>query len=116
MSMNLKVLLFDATKVEVDKHKMDEKFVPRCGGIRTENGMEVTTAFDGLVNSFLGFISTFLHILALEVQTSNGVPVGLPALSEHCPLMKILIGIKGTKEDFNLTCADWYQLPNATVP
>ena len=30
--------------------------------------------------------------------------------------MKILVGIKGSKEDLNLTGADWYRLPNATVP
>lgn len=30
--------------------------------------------------------------------------------------MKILVGIKGSKEELNLTGADWYCLPNATLP
>lgn len=119
--VNLQELLFDATnskEAEEGKKnaKDDKKVFPRCRGIRLENGMEVTTASDGSLISFLGFIPTFLHLLTPEVRTSDGVPIGLPALSERRPLMKILVGIKGTKEDLNLTGADWYRLPNATVP
>jgi hypothetical protein len=115
-SVALQELLFDETKGEKKDDEGEKKTNPRCRGIRLENGMEVTTASDGSVISFLGFVPTFLHLLTPEIRTADGVPVGLPALSERRPLMKVLVGIKGNKEDLNLTGADWYRLPNATLP
>lgn len=113
----LQELLFDETHEEKQRDEgKEKKSNPRCRGIRLENGMEVTTAPDGSVISFLGFIPTFLHLLSSDLRTSEGVPMGLPALSERRPLMKVLVGLKGTKEELNLTGADWYRLPNATVP
>ncbi|KAL7510293.1 hypothetical protein ACHAXN_007231 [Cyclotella atomus] len=112
-SVTMQELLFDESKIGDQPDKKDN---PRCRGIRLENGMEVTTASGGSVISFLGFIPTFLHLMTDETRTADSVPMGLPALTERRPLMKVLVGIKGTKEDLNLTGADWYRLPNATVP
>ena len=112
----LQELLFDGNAKKQRDENEKNKVSPGCRGIRLENGMEVTTAPGGSVISFLGFIPTFLHLLSADVRTADGVPMGLPALSERRPLMKVLIGIKGTKEELNLTGADWYRLPNATVP
>ncbi len=90
---------------------------PRCRGVRLQNGCEVTVSDGGgAVLSFLGFIPTFLHLLPSDIRTAHGVPPGLPAVSERRPLMKILVGLKGTKEELDLTGADWYRLPNATLP
>ena len=30
--------------------------------------------------------------------------------------MKVLVGLNGTKDELDLTGADWYRLPNATLP
>ncbi|KAL7472972.1 hypothetical protein ACHAXS_013348 [Conticribra weissflogii] len=98
---------------------------PRCRGIRLENGLEITvseksddssSSSSSAVISMLGFIPTFLHLLPSEIRTAHGVPRGLAAVSERRSLMKILVGIEGSKDELNLTGADWYRLPNATLP
>lgn len=90
---------------------------PRCKGVRLQNGCEIKVSeTDGAVISTLGFIPTFLHLLPADVRTAHGVPHGLPAISERRPLMNIILGLNGTKEELNLTGADWYRLPNATLP
>ncbi|KAL7494264.1 hypothetical protein ACHAWT_002986 [Skeletonema menzelii] len=90
---------------------------PKCKGIRLQNGMEIKVSKDGgSVISMLGFIPTFLNLLPAETRTAHGVPPGLPAISERRPLMKIMLGLKGSKADLNLTGADWYRLPNASLP
>ena len=50
------------------------------------------------------------------MRAAHGVPNGLPALSERRPLLKLLVGVRGTREELDLTGADWYRLPNAAVP
>jgi hypothetical protein len=90
---------------------------PRCRGVRLENGCEVKVSDDdGAVLSTMGFIPTFLHLLPPDVRAVHGVPPGLPAVSERRPLMKILVGLNGTREELDLTGADWYRLPNASLP
>lgn len=90
---------------------------PKCKGIRLQNGMDIKVSKDdGSVISMLGFIPTFLNLLPAETRTAHGVPAGLPAISERRPLMKIMVGLKGSKADLNLTGADWYRLPNASLP
>ena len=90
---------------------------PRCKGVRLQNGCEITVAeTNGAVVSTLGFIPTFLHLLPPDVRTAHGVAPGLPAVSERRPLIKILVGLNGTKDELDLTGADWYRLPNATLP
>eukprot|EP00571_Detonula_confervacea_P008601 CAMPEP_0172316150 /NCGR_PEP_ID=MMETSP1058-20130122/27481_1 /TAXON_ID=83371 /ORGANISM="Detonula confervacea, Strain CCMP 353" /LENGTH=1040 /DNA_ID=CAMNT_0013030407 /DNA_START=76 /DNA_END=3198 /DNA_ORIENTATION=+ len=90
---------------------------PRCIGVRLQNGCEIAVSeTDGAVVSTLGFIPTFLHLVPADVRTAHGVPPGLPAISERRPLMKILVGLKGTADELSLTGADWYRLPNATLP
>ena len=90
---------------------------PRCRGVRLQDGCEVKVSEGrGAVLSTMGFIPTFLHLLPSDVRSVHGVPPGLPALSERRPLMKILVGLTGTREDLDLTGADWYRLPNAALP
>lgn len=90
---------------------------PRCRGVRLQNGGEVKVSeSSGAVLSTLGFIPTFLHLLPSDVRSIYGVPPGLPAVSERRPLMKILVGLNGTKEELDLNGADWYRLPNAMLP
>jgi len=91
---------------------------PRCVGVRLQNGCEVTTPTDGTgaVVSALGLIPTFLNLLPTAVRDEHGVPPGLPALSERRPHHKFLIGLRGTKDDLSVTGADWYRLPNASLP
>jgi hypothetical protein len=89
----------------------------RCRGVRLQDGCEVKVSEGrGAVLLTMGFIPTFLHLLPLAFLSVHGVPPGLPALSERRPLMKILVGLTGTREDLDLTGADWYRLPNAALP
>lgn len=124
--VSLQELLFE--KLDDEKKEAKEKAdgedsdplkgpKPKCRGIRLQNGMDIKVSKDdGSVISMLGFIPTFLHLLPAETRTAHGVPAGLPAISERRPLMKIMVGLKGTKADLNLTGADWYRLPNASLP
>eukprot|EP00577_Skeletonema_sp_RCC1716_P003471 CAMPEP_0113413694 /NCGR_PEP_ID=MMETSP0013_2-20120614/23587_1 /TAXON_ID=2843 ORGANISM="Skeletonema costatum, Strain 1716" /NCGR_SAMPLE_ID=MMETSP0013_2 /ASSEMBLY_ACC=CAM_ASM_000158 /LENGTH=988 /DNA_ID=CAMNT_0000300435 /DNA_START=21 /DNA_END=2987 /DNA_ORIENTATION=- /assembly_acc=CAM_ASM_000158 len=90
---------------------------PKCKGIRLQNGMDIKVSKDdGSVISMLGFIPTFLNLLPADTRAAHGVPPGLPAISERRPLMKIMVGLKGSNADLNLTGADWYRLPNASLP
>ena len=90
---------------------------PRCKGVQLQNGCEITVSeTNGAVISTMGLIPTFLHLLPPDIRTAHGVPPGLPAVTERRPLMKILVGLNGMKDELDLTGADWYRLPNATLP
>jgi len=102
---------------EKDNKDIDNGPKPRCRGIRLQNGCEITVSDgEGSVISTLGFLPTFLHLLPPDIRSAHGVLPGLPAVAERRPLMKILVGLRGTKEELDLTGADWYRLPNATLP
>ena len=102
---------------EGDGNEQSKGPKPRCRGIRLQNGMEIKVAEDsGSVISMLGFIPTFLNLLPADTRIAHGVPPGLPAISERRPLMKIMVCLKGTSADLNITGADWYRLPNASLP
>jgi hypothetical protein len=127
--ISLQELLFEKLGDEVANEKKKKKQEegdgneqskgpkPRCRGIRLQNGMEIKVAEDsGSVISMLGFIPTFLNLLPADTRITHGVPPGLPAISERRPLMKIMVCLKGTSADLNITGADWYRLPNASLP
>lgn len=121
--VSLQELLFEKLDEKETKKKEGEENDPSKGpkpkvkGIRLQNGMDIKVSKDGgSVVSMLGFIPTFLNLLPVETRTAHGVPPGLPAISERRPVMKLLVGLKGTKADLNLTGADWYRLPNASLP
>ena len=50
-----------------------------------------------------------------NVRTAHKVPRGLPALTEQRPVMKVLFGLKGSAQDLDVTGADFYRLPGASL-
>lgn len=70
---------------------------------------------DSCVISMLGFISTFIFHMPDHIRTKYGIPSGLPALAERRPLLHFMIGLNGSAEELNITGADWYHLPNASL-
>lgn len=90
---------------------------PRCRGVRLQNGGEVKVSEgSGAVLSTLGFIPTLIHLIPPDVRAIHGVPPGFSSVSERRPLMKMLVGLNGTKEELDLNGADWYRLPNSMFP
>jgi hypothetical protein len=90
---------------------------PRCRGVRLQNGGKVKVSEgSGAVLSTLGFIPTFMHLIPPDVRAIHGVPPGFSSVSERRPLMKMLVGLNGTKEELDLNGADWYRLPNSMFP
>jgi len=90
---------------------------PRCRGVRLQNGGEVKVPEgSGAVLSTLGFIPTFIHLIPPNVRAIHGVPPGFSSVAERRPLMKMLVGLNGTKEELDLNGADWYRLPNSMFP
>eukprot|EP00531_Pseudo-nitzschia_arenysensis_P018406 CAMPEP_0116151408 /NCGR_PEP_ID=MMETSP0329-20121206/20079_1 /TAXON_ID=697910 /ORGANISM="Pseudo-nitzschia arenysensis, Strain B593" /LENGTH=607 /DNA_ID=CAMNT_0003648015 /DNA_START=1 /DNA_END=1821 /DNA_ORIENTATION=- len=67
------------------------------------------------VISMLGMISTFIRLLPNEVRDKHNIPIGLPALGERRPVLKILFALKGSAKDLNVTGADYYRLPNCAL-
>lgn len=96
---------------------------PRCIGIQLLDKREIKfdlkkcakVGYKPAVISMLGMISTFIRLLPNEVRDKHNIPVGLPALGERRPVMKILITLRGSAEDLNITGADYYRLPNAAL-
>ncbi len=102
----------------------DEKTTPpRCIGIQLLDKREIkfdmkkfeSSGYKPAVISMLGMISTFIRLLPNEVRDKHMIPVGLPALGERRPVLKILFALKGTAKDLNVTGADYYRLPNAAL-
>jgi hypothetical protein len=91
---------------------------PRCHGVKLENGQGISVGEneESCVVSMLGFIQTFIFKMNDEIRTKYGLPIGLPALSERRPVLKILFYIDGDSDELSLTGADWYRLPNASLP
>lgn len=67
------------------------------------------------VISMLGMITTFIRLLPNEVRDKHNIPMGVPALAERRPVIKILFALKGSAKDLNVTGADYYRLPNASL-
>jgi hypothetical protein len=93
---------------------------PRCIGVKLFDDREVKFGKEGVnenpvVISMLGFVHTFIRLLPDDIRVNHSVPRGLPALTEQRPVFKILIGLKGTAEDLNVTGADLYRLPGASI-
>ncbi len=96
---------------------------PRCIGIQLLDKREIkfdlkkfeNAGYKPAVISMLGMISTFIRLLPNEVRDKHNIPIGLPALGERRPVMKILFALKGSAKDLNVTGADFYRLPNCAL-
>jgi len=118
-------LLFkdDSSKKATDEKDSSNEKTPRCIGIQLLDKREIKfdmkrfekVGYKPAVISMLGMISTFIRLLPNEVRDKHNIPVGLPALGERRPLIKILFALKGSAEDLNVTGADYYRLPNAAL-
>lgn len=95
-----------------------EAYRPRCHGVKLDDNRIVSVGMDedSSVLSMLGFINTFIFKMPAEIRSKYGLPLGLPALSERRPLLKVLFCLNGSSDELNVTGADWYRLPNAGLP
>jgi len=111
----------ETTAVEDSNDEKDstESNSLRCCGVTLADGedsvVNIGTDDDHCVISMLGFMQTFIFNMPDEIRTKNGLPTGLPALNERRPLVHFLIGLQGNSQDLNLTGADWYRLPSASI-
>jgi hypothetical protein len=96
---------------------------PRCIGIELHDKREIKFDMDkwkseghkpALV-SFLGMITTFIHLLPASVRDRYKLPRGMPALSQRRPVIKILFQLNGSASDLDVTGADYYRLPAAAL-
>ena len=118
-NVGVKEYLFeDFNESEGDGSNDNESDKPRCIGVKLNDDRKITIGLneDGCIISMLGFIDTFIFKMPNEVRTKYGIPVGLPALSERRPLLKLIFSLDGDSTDLSLTGADWYRLPNASLP
>mmetsp|Transcript_27009 Transcript_27009/g.30898 ORF Transcript_27009/g.30898 Transcript_27009/m.30898 type:complete len:971 (+) Transcript_27009:383-3295(+) len=90
---------------------------PRCFGVKLEDGRIISVGMheESCVVSMLGFLKTFVFHMPLDIRAKYSLPSGFPLLSERRPLLKLLIGLRGNHNELNLTGADWYRLPNASL-
>lgn len=70
---------------------------------------------DVVVNT-TGFMDTFIKWMPPEIRTAYKVPIGLPALTERRPLWKVLFALRGSAQELDITGADYYRLPSASLP
>ena len=103
-----------------EKHT-EERVHPRCIGVKLEDGQvlvfpTVETNADNCVVSFKSFIDTFIRLLPEHIRDEFKVPRGLPALSERRPHIKVLFALQGSAEDLDVTGADFYRVPSASLP
>jgi hypothetical protein len=122
-------LLFDEDPTLKDRNVTkpnDGPPAPRCVGVQLSNGRQFRFDADRYtkptkgraipaVISMKGFIDTFIRLLPENVRTKYKVPVGLPALAERRPVFKVLCAISGSAAELDLTGADYYRLPNASL-
>lgn len=114
---------FSRLMFEEDDSSDEKSKPPRCIGIQLLDKREIkfdmkkfeSAGYKPAVISMLGMISTFIRLLPNEVRDKHMIPVGLPALGERRPVLKILFALKGTAKDLNVTGADYYRLPNAAL-
>lgn len=120
----IKEFLFDRGMVEKEEkeNKVQQDGLaiekPRCYGVKLDDDRIVSVGIneESCVVSMLGFIQTFLFKMNDNIRTQHGLPIGLPALSERRPLLKFLFCLNGNSDELSLTGADWYRLPNASLP
>lgn len=121
-------LIFEEAKVpvstEVKKEGEDpETPAPRCIGVQLSNEKRFQfsdeklndTNTEAVVLSMEGFIQTFIRRMPDSIRTAHKVPRGLPALMEQRPVIKILFGLEGSAADLDITGADFYRLPGASL-
>eukprot|EP00557_Chaetoceros_sp_GSL56_P013649 CAMPEP_0176478190 /NCGR_PEP_ID=MMETSP0200_2-20121128/1049_1 /TAXON_ID=947934 /ORGANISM="Chaetoceros sp., Strain GSL56" /LENGTH=1036 /DNA_ID=CAMNT_0017874101 /DNA_START=97 /DNA_END=3207 /DNA_ORIENTATION=+ len=112
--------LHNNQKEEAKSNKTDGRVdhsKPRCHGVKLLDGRLISVGKndESYVVSMLGFIPTFIFYMPDEIRTKYGVPSGLHALTERRPLLHFIVALDGTAEELNLTAADWYRLPNASL-
>jgi len=118
-------LLFedDSLKKKSTKRASEKETPPRCIGIQLLDKREIkfdlkrfeNEGHEPAVISMLGMITTFIRLLPNEVRDKHNIPMGVPALAERRPVIKILFALKGSAKDLNVTGADYYRLPNASL-
>jgi hypothetical protein len=121
-------LVFEAAKGQKPKAvkkegEEEEGDAPRCIGVKLSSGRTLTFAKEILddkstaatVLSMHGFVHTFIRLMPEDVRIANKVPRGLPALSEQRPVFKVLFAINGSSEELDVTGADFYRLPGASL-
>ncbi len=128
--VDIKEFLFDEVKEEVEeeekvsgsqeqKESKESIIRPHCYGVKLDNGRCIvigTHHEESCVISMLGFIETFIFKMSDDIRSRHGLPIGLPALSERRPTLKFLFCLDGNSDELSLTGADWYRLPNASIP
>jgi len=115
-------LLFERDDTVVPKDK-DEKEVsaPRCVGVKLSDGAELkfdmktwtNEKYSPAVISMHGLITTFIRLMPDDIRTEFKVPRGLPALTESRPVFKLLVGLRGSAKDLEVTGADFCRVPGA---
>jgi hypothetical protein len=96
---------------------------PRCIGIELSDKRQIkfdmakwkSAGYEPVVVSFLGMITTFIHLLPANIRDKYKLPRGMPALSQRRPVIKILFQLKGSASDLDVTGADFYRLPAAAL-
>ena len=96
---------------------------PRCIGIQLIDKREIRfdlskfkdKGYQPAVVSMLGLTTTFIRLLPNVQRDKYSIPVGLPALSEQRPVIKILFRLEGSAKALNITGADFYRLPAAAL-
>jgi all-trans-retinol 13,14-reductase len=120
-------LIFEQTKEMEEKEKHvkegETPSAPRCIGIQLADKREIkfdmakwkNESFKPAVVSFLGMVTTFIRLLPAEIRDKYNIPRGLPALSERRPVIKILFQLRGNARQLDVTGADFYRLPAASL-
>ena len=120
-------LVFDKS-IPLKKKKSKRDKVPNapfCVGVKLRTGTELRFSPDRyqqtapncpVVVSMEGFIQTFIRHLSDDIRSEFKVPRGVPALSERRPVVHLLFALQGSASELNVTGADFYRLPGATLP
>uniref|UniRef100_A0A7S4AMX2 Uncharacterized protein n=1 Tax=Pseudo-nitzschia australis TaxID=44445 RepID=A0A7S4AMX2_9STRA len=113
-------LIFEDVKDDSSKKELSP---PRCIGIQLLDKREIKfdvkkfekEGYKPAVVSMLGLITTFIRLLPNEIRDKYNTPVGLPALAERRPVLKILFSLEGSAKELDVTGADFHRLPNASL-
>lgn len=124
----LQELIFEESKADAPKEakkegEESEVPAPRCIGVKLSGGKCIKfseeklreKSTEAVVLSMLGFIATFVRLLPESIRSAHKVPRGLPALTEQRPVFKVLFGLKGSANELDVTGADFYRLPGASL-